>query len=162
MRMVLKLILIAAIITAPLYIVGEAFDLSHLWRVLAINGGTALGAGLLLLLVNRGHVRLISEFTVWSLLALIAFLAATNGEPIHTNVINFVLVLVLANMLLPGRSIVLITITCAIAMSAIAYHQATMANNPEANEKFVETVVQFVPQFIFIAVLLAMISKRVR
>ena len=82
MRTVLKLILIAAILTAPLYIVGEAFDLSHLWRVLAINGGTALGAGLLLLLVNRGHVRLISEFTVWSLLALIAFLAATIGSVI--------------------------------------------------------------------------------
>ena len=160
LRAVLKLILVAAIVTAPLYVVGEAFDLSHLRRVLLINGGTALAASGLLFLVNRGHTRLISALVVWSLLGLISFLAATSGEPIHTNVINFVLVLVLANLLLPGRSTVLVIIISVIAMSAIAYHQTMLADGPEANEKFVETVVQFVPQFMVIAVLLAMISKR--
>lgn len=39
---VLKLILAAAIVTAPLYIVGETFDLSHAGRVLLITQQSAI------------------------------------------------------------------------------------------------------------------------
>ena len=159
LKMVLKIILVAAIVTAPLYVFGETFDLSHLWKVVMINGGTALAAMVLLLLVHRGHVRLVSALAVWGLLALIAWLAATNGEPIHVNVVNFVLVLVAANLLLGTRSVVLIAFTCAIAMTAIAYHQATVTKGLEGSEVFVETIVQFLPQFILIALLLVVTSK---
>ena len=157
---VLKLILGAAIITAPLYVVGETFDLSHAGRVLLINGGTAGAAVILLLLVQRGYGRLVSVLTVWGLYALVSWLAATNGEPIHVNVVNFVLVLVLANLLCSGQAVAILTLACATAMVGIAYHQALLTTSGQGKELFVETVVQFLPQFIFIALLLRMTSAR--
>ena len=155
---VLKLILGAAIITAPLYVVGETFDLSHAGRVLLINGGTAGAAVILLLLVQRGYGRLVSVLTVWGLYALISWLAATNGEPIHVNVVTFVLVLVLANLLCSGRAVAIVTLACATAMVGIAYHQSLMATDGQGREIFIEAVVQFLPQFIFMALLLRMTS----
>ena len=157
---VLKLILGAAIITAPLYIVGETFDLSHAGRVLLVNGGTAAAAVILLLLVQRGYGRLVSALTVWGLYALVTWLAATSGEPIHVNVVNFVLVLVLANLLCSGRAVMIVTLACATAMVGTAFHQSLMATGGQGEELFVETVVQFLPQFIFIALLLRMTSAR--
>lgn len=157
---VLKLILGAAIVTAPLYVVGEGFDLSHVARVLLINGGTAIGALILLLLAQRGYDRLISGVTVWGLYALVSWLAATNGEPIHTNVVNFVVILVLANLLLGGRGVVLVALACATAMVGIAYHQARTATADQFGEILVETVVQFLPQFILITLLLRMTLGR--
>ena len=157
---VLKLILGAAIITAPLYVVGETFDLSHAGRVLLINGGTAAAAIILLLLVQRGYGRLVSGLTVWGLYALVTWLAATSGEPIHVNVVNFVLVLVLANLLCSGRAVSIVTLACATAMVGIAYHQSLVATGGQGREVFVETVVQFLPQFVFIALLLRMTSAR--
>jgi len=159
LKLVLKIILVAAIATAPLYVFGESFDLSYLWKVVMINGGTALAAMALLLLVHRGHVRLVSALAVWGLLALISWLAATNGEPIHVNVVNFVLVLVTANLLLRTRGVVLVAFACAIAMTGIAYHLAPVTKGPEGNEVFVETIVQFLPQFILIALLLIVTSR---
>jgi hypothetical protein len=153
---VLKLILGAAIITAPLYVVGEAFDLSHAGRVLTINGGTAIGAVILLLLAQRGYGRLVSASTVWSLYGLVAWLAATNGEPLHANVVNFVLVLVLANLLLSRRGVTIVALACATAMAGIAYHQSLTTTSGHDKELFVGTIVQFLPQFILIALLLRM------
>jgi hypothetical protein len=157
---VLKLILGAAIITAPLYVVGEGFDLSHAGRVLLINGGTAIGALILLLLALRGYDRLVSAMTVWGLYALVSWLAATNGEPIHTNVVNFVVILVLANLLLSGRGVVLAALACATAMVGIASHQALRTTGGQYGELLVESVVQFLPQFILIALLLRMTLGR--
>ncbi len=157
---VLKLILAAAIVTAPLYVVGESFDLSHAGRVLLINGGTAAVAVILLLLVQRGYGRLVSILTVSGLYALITWLAATSGEPIHVNVVNFVLVLVLANLLCSGRAVAIVTLASATAMAGIAYHQSLMATGGQGREVFVETVVQFLPQYIFIAVLIRMTSAK--
>ena len=157
---VLKLILGAAIVTAPLYIVGETFDLSHAGRVLLINGSTAAVAVILLLLVQRGYGRLVIVLTVWGLYALVTWLAATSGEPIHVNVVNFVLVLVLANLICSGRTVAIVTLACATAMIGIAYYQSLTATGGQGREVFVETVVQFLPQFIFMAVLLRMTSAR--
>jgi hypothetical protein len=157
---VLKLVLGAAIVTAPLYVVGEGFDLSHVGRVLLINGGTAIGALILLLLAQRGYDRVVSAVTVWGLYALVSWLAATNGEPIHTNVVNFVVILVLANLLLSGRGVVIAALACATAMVGIAYHQALMTTGGQYGELLVETVVQFLPQFILIALLLRMTLGR--
>lgn len=155
----LKILLLAAIATAPLYLVGEGFDLSHVWRVLLTNGGTALAACVLLVLVHRGYIRAAASLAVWGLFVLIAFLAATNGEPIHVNVVNFSLVLVLANFLLLRDGAILATIACVLAMTAIAYNQALMASRGSAQEIFAETVVQFLPQFILIAFLLRLMQK---
>jgi hypothetical protein len=160
LTIVLKLILGAAIITAPLYMVGEAFDLSHAGRVLLINGGTAIGAVILLLLVQRGYGRLVSALTVWGLYGLVTWLAATNGEPVHVNVVNFVLVLILANLLLRGRGVAIVALVCATAMAGIAYHQSLMTTGGQDAERFVGAVVQFLPQFILIALLLRMTSGR--
>ena len=60
LRVILKIILVAALVTMPLYIVGEEFTLAHLWRVLAINGGTALGTLALLQLARLGRTRIVS------------------------------------------------------------------------------------------------------
>ena len=157
---VLKLILAAAIITAPLYIVGESFDLSHAGRVLLINGSTAGTAIILIFLAQRGYARLVSALLVLAMYALITSLAATSGEPIHVNVVNFVLILVLANLLCSGRAVAIVTLACASAMVGIAYYQSLMATGGQGREVFVETVVQFLPQFIFMAVLLRMTSAR--
>ncbi len=155
---VLKLILGAAIITAPLYLVGETFDLSHAGRVLLINGSTAAAAVILLLLVQRGYGRLVSALTVWGVYALVTWLAATSGEPIHVNVVNFVLVLVLANLLCSGRAVAIVTLASATAMVGIAYHQSLIATGGQGREVFVEAVVQFLPQFTIITLLLRMTS----
>jgi hypothetical protein len=155
----LKILLYAAIATAPLYLVGESFDLSHVWRVTLTNGGTALAAFVLLVLVRRGHIRIVASVAVWGLFALVASLAATNGEPIHVNVVNFSLVLVLANFLLLRDGAILATIACVLAMTAIAYNQALVASPGNAHEIFVETIVQFLPQFILIAFLLRLMPR---
>jgi hypothetical protein len=96
--------------------------------------------------------------TVWGLYTLVSWLAATSGEPIHVNVVNFVLVLVLANLLCSGRAVAIVTLACATAMVGIAYHQPLMTTGGHGKELFVETVVQFLPQFIFIALPLRMSS----
>ena len=154
LRVILKIILVAALVTMPLYSVGEEFTLSHLWRVLAINGGTALGTLALLQLARLGRTRIVSAVLVWGLFALISYLAATTGEPVHVNVVNFVLVLFLASLLLRPRDGLLISISCLLVMITIAYRQSLSGAASDQNERFVETMVQFIPQFLIIALLL--------
>lgn len=154
LRVILKIILVAALVTMPLYIVGEEFTLAHLWRVLAINGGTALGTLALLQLARLGRTRIVSAVLVWGLFAPISYLAATTGEPVHVNVVNFVLVLVLASLLLRPRDGLLISISCLLVMITIAYRQSLSGAASDQNERFVETMVQFIPQFLIIALLL--------
>ena len=43
-NLILWLLFAAALITAPLFFVGESFSQTHLVRVLLSNGGTAIGA----------------------------------------------------------------------------------------------------------------------
>ncbi len=155
----LKILLFAAIATAPLYLVGENFDLSHIWRVILTNGGTALAALVLLFLVRRGHIRIVAYVAVWGLFGLVASLAATNGESIHINVVNFSLVLVLAHFLLHRDGAIVATVACLLTMTAIAYHQSVIENPSNTQEIFVGTVVQFLPQFILIAFLLRLMYR---
>ena len=98
--------------------------------------------------------------TVWRLYGPVSWLAATSGEPIHVNVVNFVLVLVLANLLCSGRAVAIVTLACATAMVGIAYHQSLATTGGQGDELFIETVVQFLPQFIFVALLLRMTLGR--
>ena len=155
----LKILVFTAIATAPLYLVGESFDLAHVWRVTLTNGGTALVALVLIFLVRRGHTRPAAHVAVWGLFALVTSLAATNGEPIHVNVVNFSLVLVLAHLVLLRRSAIVASVACLLVMTAIAYHQALITNPSNAQETFVGTIVQFLPQFILIAFLLRLMLK---
>ena len=154
LRVILEVILFAALLTIPLYIVGEEFTLTHLWRVLVINGGTAMGTLALLQLARLGRTRIVSAVLVWGLFALISYLAATTGETVHVNVVNFVLVLVLASLLLRPRDGLLILVACLLVMITIAYRQSPSGAAIDQNERFVESVVQFVPQFLIIALLL--------
>jgi len=139
----------------------DRFPSCLLYYGLVSNGGTAAAAVILLLLVQRGYGRLVGIMTVSGLYALITWLAATSGEPIHVNVVNFVLVLVLANLLCSGRTVAIVTLACAVAMAGIAYHQSLVTTVAQGKEFFVETVVQFLPQFFFVALLLRMTSGRV-
>ena len=123
------------------------------------NGGTALAAFGLLVLVRHGHIRIVANVAVWALFGLVASLAATNGESIHVNVVNFSLVLVLAHFLLHRDGAMVATIACVLAMTAIAYNQALVASPGNAHEIFVETIVQFLPQFILIAFLLRLMPR---
>lgn len=90
---------------------------------------------------------------------MVASLAATNGESIHINVVNFSLVLVLAHFLLHRDGAIVATVACLLTMTAIAYHQSVIANPSNTQELFVGTVVQFLPQFILIAFLLRLIYR---
>ena len=153
----LALILLAALVTGPLYVVAEG--MAHLWRVLRINGSTAVVMGVFLLLVGHGYARLVSRMLVWGLLGLISVLSALNGESIHVNVVNFIVVLVLAHVLLDARSVVLVGVTAAVAMTAIAHQQVLVPPAPQGDARLVATVVQFLPQFLLITVLLRLPSR---
>jgi hypothetical protein len=101
-------------------------------------------------------VLLAAVLSVLALFSLISWLAATNDESIHVNVVNFVLVLVLANLLLKGRGVAVVTVAC-----GIAYDQSLMATGPQSKEIFMEAVVQFLPPFILIALFLRMTTRKV-
>ena len=154
-NLILWLLFAAALTTAPLFFVGESFTQMHLTRVLLSNGGTALGVLGLLALLRRGKVELVAQLVTWGLLALITALSATNGEPIHVNVINFLLVVVIAHRLLPRASFYAIALSCLIAMTAIAIQQTLAATGAEpAFERATESIVQFLPSFLVIVLVL--------
>ncbi len=154
-NLILWLLLAAALITAPLFFVGESFSQTHLGRVLLSNGGTALGALGLLALLRRGKVELVSQLVTWGLFALISALSATNGEPIHVNVINFLLVVVVAHRLLSPAGFYAVALACSAAMGAIAIQQTLAATGTEpAFERATESLVQFLPTFLVIVLVL--------
>ncbi|MEO6021931.1 MAG: hypothetical protein ABIP64_02215 [Burkholderiales bacterium] len=161
LQTILKIILVAAVATLPIFALSEEISLAHFMRVLAINGGTAFVAFVLLRLTKNGYERPISIVLVWGLFALIAGLAATNSEPIAINIVNFVIVLVVANLLLNGFHITIVSLACVAAMVAIAYMQSkSMIAVKEQSDNLMEVLSEFVPQFIVVAVLLRLLSLR--
>ena len=154
-NLILWLLFVAAIVTAPLFFVGESFTQTHLVRVIASNGGTALGALGLIALLRRGRVELVAQLVSWGLFALISVLSATNGEPIHVNVINFVLVVVIAHRLLPRPSFHALSLACAAVMALIGIQQARAGSGSEpVFERATESLVQFLPTFLVIVLVL--------
>jgi hypothetical protein len=160
-NLILWLLFAAALITAPLFFVGESFSQTHLVRVLLSNGGTAIGALGLLAVLRRGKVELVGQFVTWGLFLLITALSATNGEPIHVNVINFMLVVVIAHRLLSRASFYAVAAACAAAMAAIAIQQTLAATGTEpAFERATESLVQFLPTFLVIVLVLRLDRRR--
>ena len=70
---------------------------------------------------------LAARLLVFGLLALVGALAWTNNESVHVNVVNFVLVTVLAAALLDGGGLLLVAVPAACLMVAIAWKQAAPA-----------------------------------
>ncbi|MFT6110692.1 MAG: hypothetical protein ACJA2W_003620 [Planctomycetota bacterium] len=144
-----KLVLLAAVVTAPVFLFGEGFEAKYLWRVAASNGACIVLCLALLALLRRDRVRLAAGALVYGLLALVGLLAWSNGEPVHVNVINFTLVAVLASVIATRRDLLVVGALAAIEMVGIAWREPTvelLAGEELAEARF-ESIVQFLPTF---------------
>ncbi len=157
-----KLILVAAVVTAPIFLFGEGFEAKYLWRVAASNGlCAALCIGLLGLL-RQGRTRLAGSLLVYGLLALVGTLAWFNGEPVHVNVINFTLVAVLASVIASPRDLLIVGALSAIEMIAIAWARPAkfLAEGKDVGEARFESIVQFLPTFCVVVGVLWLARRR--
>ena len=153
-RALVLVVLAAAVLTAPVFLVAEELDREHVLRVLASNGLCALLCVGLLALLRQGRAELAARLLVFGLLALVGSLAWTNGESVHVNVVNFVLVTVLAAALLDGAGLLLVALPATCLMVAIAWKQATPRVGEELAEARVESIVQFLPTYAVIVLVL--------
>jgi len=153
-RSLVLVVLAAAVLSAPIFLLAEELDVRHALQVLASNGVCALLCLGLLSLLKRGRVELAGRLLVLGLLALVGGLAWTNGEDVHVNVVNFVLVTVLAATLLDGRGLVAVAVVAAGLMVAIAWRQAVPAPGEELTEARLESIAQFLPTFVVIVLVL--------
>jgi len=153
-RALLRLLLVAAVASAPVFLVAERFDLDHVLRVAASNGVVAVGCLLLGRQLKAGKVERVARVLVFGLLALVVALAWTNGEPIHANVVNFVLVTLLASVLLGRSGLRVVAPIAAGAMAAIAWRGAVAPPGEELLEARIETIAQFLPSYAVIAAIL--------
>lgn len=153
-RDILWLVLAAAAATAPVFLFAEGFGVEHVLRVAASNGVCMVLCAGLLVLLRRGRVELVALTLVLGLLALVAALAWTNDEPVHTNVVNFVFVTVLAGVLLPRRLLIGVGLTGASVLCAIAWKQGVGPDGPDLLEARLEPVAQFLPTYLVILLVL--------
>jgi hypothetical protein len=158
-RALLLGVLVAAVATAPLFAIAEGFDAAHLGRVAASNGGAALLCLLLLLVLRRGHVAAVGRALVFGLLLLVGTLASTSGEDVHVNVVNFVLVALLAGLLTSRRELLLVALLSTTAMVAIAWRHARAAPVEEAFELRCESIAQFLPTYVVIVFVLWLVAR---
>ncbi|MEM9378802.1 MAG: hypothetical protein AAGB93_02555 [Planctomycetota bacterium] len=159
LRVILRLVLGAAIVTAPLFLFGEGFEAEYVGRVAASNGACAALCVGLLALERRGRARLAAQLLVGGLLALVGLLAWINGEPVHVNVINFTLVTVLASALLDGRAVAVVATLCALEMTALAWTRPLERAGADLAEQRFESIVQILPTFVVVAWILAIRSR---
>jgi hypothetical protein len=153
-RALVLVVLAAAVLTGPVFLLAEELDREHVLRVLASNGVSALLCVGLLALLRRGRAELAARLLVFGLLALVGALAWTNGEGVHVNVVNFVLVTVLAAALLDDAGLLLVAASAACLMVAIAWKQASPAGGEELTEARVESILQFLPTYAVIVLVL--------
>ncbi|MCK6447486.1 MAG: hypothetical protein L6Q99_13935 [Planctomycetes bacterium] len=161
-RALLWIILAAAVLTAPVFLFAESFDREHVVRVALSNGLAALLCAGPLAWSRRGHAEAIGRVLVFGLLALVASLAWTNGEDVHVNVVNFVLVAVLASVLTERRILLGVACVSAAAMCAIAWKQAVPPAGEELFEARLESIAQFLPTYAVIVLVLALRERRER
>ncbi|MEM9801756.1 MAG: hypothetical protein AAGA20_15630 [Planctomycetota bacterium] len=159
LRAILKLILAAAVLTAPLFVFGEGFETESIGSVAASNGACAVLCLGLLALERRGRARFAAQLLVGGLLLLVGALAWTNGEPVHVNVINFTLVTVLASALLDRRAVVITAVLCAAEMAAIAWTRPMERAGADLAEARFESLVQILPTFAVVAAILAIRAR---
>lgn len=158
-RDLVRLILVAAILSAPVYLVAEDLDRDHVIRLVTSNGACAAMCVLLLALLRKGQVELTARLLVYGLLALVGVLAWSNGEDVHVNVVNFVLVTVLGTALLGGRELLLIGGVAATEMVLIAWKQAVAIGGEELGEARMESIAQFLPSYAVIVLVLWMTTR---
>lgn len=148
------MILVAAIVSAPVFLVAEEFDAKHSLIVLASNGVCAVLCLVLLWRLRLGEVELAARTLVWGLLILVGALATTNGEGVHVNVVNFVLVTVLASVLLGRRALLSVAGISAFLMVFIAWRQANPPVGEGLFEYRLETIAQFLPTYLVVVAIL--------
>lgn len=158
-RALVCLLLGAALVTAPLFLFAEGFSGESLRRVGLSNGAVVVLCWLLLGWLARGRVELAAHVLVFGLFLIVAGLVWTNGEPVHVNVVNFVLVLVLASTLTERRSLALLTLASAFEMCLVAWRQARASGGESLSEARLESIVQFLPSFLVIAAILALRTR---
>ena len=160
-RALVLTVLAAALATAPLFLLAEGFERDALERVVASNGACVVLCLGLLELVRRGQAELAARALVGGLLGLVTVLAWINGEPVHVNVVNFVLVTLLAAVLLGPAPLPFIGMFCAAAMIAIAWDRAVPSR---AHETLLgarlESIVQFAPTYVVIVLVLWLRERR--
>lgn len=155
-RTLVLVILAAALLSAPAYLFAEGFQTRYLFRVALSNGTCALFCIGLLALLRTGRGELAAQLLVFGLLALVGSLAWTNGEGVHVNVVNFVLVTVLAGVLLPRPALFGVALVAASLMVGIAWKQTGGRVGEELMEARLESIVQFLPTYAVIVTILAL------
>jgi len=149
-RSLVQLILWAAVLTAPMFLFAEEFSSRSLARVALSNGVCAALCVCLLTLLRVGRTRLAAQLLVYGLTVLVASLASTNGEPIHVNVINFVLVTVLAASLLGRTGLLTVATLSAAIMVGVAWAHPSPKAGEELIEARLESIVQFLPTYLVV------------
>lgn len=145
LRSIAWAIFAAALISAPGFLMAEHFEPGRVARIAASNGVAAVGALALVRASAGGRVLLHARVLVYGLLALVSALASTSGEDVHVNVVNFVLVTVLAGTLLERADLALVAAASAAVLVAIASRAA--GAGPEAGESLLESIAQFLPTY---------------
>ena len=108
----------------------------------------------LLALVRRGKGALAGSLLVWGLALLVGSLAWGNGEPAHVNVINFVLVTLLASVVGSRREVLLLGALSALEMGVIAWQRPLMPPGKDLAEARFESLVQILPTFLVVVAIL--------
>lgn len=137
-----------------MFLVAEEFGAKAVGRVLLSNGVCAIGCILLLRVVRRGRVELAARVLVGGLFLLVAGLASTNGEPVHVNVINFMLVTLLAAVALGPKPLLLAGAASALVMLGIAWAQAVPRPGEDLLEARLEAIAQFLPTWCVVVAIL--------
>jgi len=159
-RAILKLILVAACVTAPVFVFGEGFEAKYIGRVAKSNGSCIVLCVALLKLLRDGRQVLVARLLVFGLLALVGGLAWFNGERVHVNVINFVLVTLLASSLCDRRVLGIVATIAAVEMVAIAWTRPFLEQGKDLAEARFEAIVQFLPTFLVVTTILWMRTRQ--
>jgi hypothetical protein len=99
-------------------------------------------------------VELAARTLVWGLLLLVAVLASSNGEPVHVNVINFMLATLLAAVALGPRALLAAGGISAVVMLGIAWAQAVPRPGEDLLEARLEAIAQFLPTWCVVVTVL--------
>lgn len=155
-----KTVLVAAVVTAPVFLFGEGFEAKYVGRVAASNGVcVALCLGLLGL-IRRGKVELAGTLLALGLLGLVGTLASVNGERVHVNVVNFVLVTLLASAVGSRGLLAFVALASSATMVGIAWARPFAEAGQDVEEARFEAIVQFLPTYLVIVAVLWMGRRR--
>ena len=162
-RALVRLVLVAAVVTAPVFLFGEGLEAMYVTRVAASNGLCVVLCVGLLALLRRGHERLAGASRVYGHPGLVGVLAWVKGEPVHVNGNNFTLIAVLASALCDRREVLVVGALSAVEMVAIAWRRPTAFATEEVselNEARFEAIVQVLPTFLVVIAVLWLRERR--